>query len=417
VVLVLLLSPLFDIALKNAVTLTFFMVFVVVFPWLIGRYRYQNAELMTSGWQRAEQLEREQRAVADQARLRERTRIAEDMHDSLGHELSLIALRSAALEVDRELPERHQEAAGQLRRSAATATERLREIIGLLRDETEHASVTPVDEGIGDLVDRARASGMDVACTVDPEAPLLPRMADRAAYRVVQESLTNAAKHAPGRAVTILVAATDDHSTISVSNDLPDPEQTGGISGGRGLVGLTERVRLAGGTLHSGPRNGRFEVVARLPHSTADAVTEEPVADTESVRQHVHVRTQARRRLLVAFALPAVMLVMLGIGTITVYYVVETGSVMPSRDYARLHEGQSRDSANEILPSFQMMDPPADLGITELPGGTECEYYSARYDSGPYSDVYQVCFADEVLTAKTVITGEERRRQDEDRYG
>lgn len=416
---VLVLSPVLHIALTDAVALTIFLVFAILFPWLIGRYRYQNAELISSGWQRAEQLEREQRAVADQARLRERTRIAEDMHDSLGHELSLIALRAAALEVDRELPSRHQQAAGELRRSAATATERLREIIGLLRDDTAAASVTPVDESIDDLVDRARESGMDVAYTPEPEAAPLPHMADRAAHRVVQEALTNAAKHAPGAAVTIVSHTLGDDCVITVANDLPQSGGPRGVSGGRGLVGLTERVRLAGGKLHSGPRLGRFEVTAVLPYTETEvaAAAAEPAIDTESVRQHVQVRTQARRRLLAAFALPAAMLAVLGVASVAIYLVVDTNSVLSAEDFDRLTTGQSRDTANEILPAFQAFDPPTEMGATGLPAGAECEYYSSRSDATGFVDVYEVCFDEDVLIAKQVITAAEREQFNENRYG
>ena len=107
---------------------------LVVLPWLIGRYRAQQALLATAGWERAERIEREQRMAIDQERLRERSRIAEDMHDSVGHELSLIALRAAALELD---PRCRRSTGGPrptLREAAATATERLGEIIGVLRD-------------------------------------------------------------------------------------------------------------------------------------------------------------------------------------------------------------------------------------------------------------------------------------------
>lgn len=103
--------------------------FAVVVPWLVGRYTRQYAELVRTGWELAERMEREQRAVADRERLRERSRIAGDMHDSLGHDLSLIAVRAAALEVDRTLSGPQREAAGELRRAAADATARLRDIV------------------------------------------------------------------------------------------------------------------------------------------------------------------------------------------------------------------------------------------------------------------------------------------------
>src|SRR3954471_20518274 len=122
-----------------------------------------------------------------EARLRERSRIAEDMRDSVGHELSLIALRAAALEVDDDLPERHRAAATELRQAAATATERLGEIIGVLRDGGSAAPTLPAHE----LVDRAAASGLEVRLVQEGRAELSP-MVDRAVHRVVQEALTNA---------------------------------------------------------------------------------------------------------------------------------------------------------------------------------------------------------------------------------
>ena len=131
---------------------------VVVLPWLIGRYRAQQALLTSAGWDRAERIEREQRMAIDQERLRERSRIAQDMHDSVGHELSLIALRAAALELDPSLPEEHRRAASELREMAGTATDRLGDIIGVLRDAD--APLVPRDENVPTLVERAAASGL-----------------------------------------------------------------------------------------------------------------------------------------------------------------------------------------------------------------------------------------------------------------
>ncbi|WP_461019599.1 histidine kinase [Streptomyces daliensis] len=113
------------------------LVFGAVFPWVVGRYRRQHRALVAAGWERAERLEREQRAAAERARLRERARIAQDMHDALGHELSLIALRAGALQVAPGLSAEHSASAARLRGAAAEATDRLHEIIGVLRDPTE----------------------------------------------------------------------------------------------------------------------------------------------------------------------------------------------------------------------------------------------------------------------------------------
>lgn len=127
---------------------------------------------MRAGWERAARLEREQRLVAEQARLRERTRIAQDMHDLLGHELSLIALSAGALKLAPGLPEAHRAAAQDIRSRAGAAVERLGEVIGVLREPSETAP--PSEPGAGaaglaGLVDRAAEAGLDVRLRVEGE--------------------------------------------------------------------------------------------------------------------------------------------------------------------------------------------------------------------------------------------------------
>ncbi|MEV0403582.1 histidine kinase [Actinoallomurus sp. NPDC050550] len=208
--------------------LTLALVFLVMCPWLIGRYRRLQQELVRAGWERAERLEREQLIVTDRERLRGRARIAQDMHDSLGHELSLIALRAGALEMAPDLPERHRAAAGELRAGTASATERLREIIGVLREGPggdPAMPLTPARESVTDLVERARASGLPVELRDergDGGSVPLPDMAGHAVHRVVQESLTNAAKHAPGAAVTVHLARSANETVVTVTNG-PQP--------------------------------------------------------------------------------------------------------------------------------------------------------------------------------------------------
>lgn len=230
------------------------LVFGALFPWQLGHYVRLREDLVRSGWRRAEAMETQQHLIADQARLRERARIASDMHDSLGHELSLIAVRAAALQVAGGLNETQQVAASELRESAAVATDRLRQIFGVLREGA--APTEPVHESIVDLVERARASGLLIQSGLDtPDQVAVSAMVDKAAYRVVQESLTNVAKHAPGAAVTVRVARSDGETTVLVINERPSAGPLPGVaSGHRGLAGLRERVRFVGGTLLAAPR-------------------------------------------------------------------------------------------------------------------------------------------------------------------
>ncbi len=241
------------------------LLFVGVFPWLVGRYRRQQRELTMAGDRHTEAVARERRGAAEQIRLRERARIAQEMHDSLGHELSLIALRAAALELAGDLPERHRAAAGELRGSVATATERLHEIIGVLREEGGAASTRPAEESVAELLGRAREAGMTVR--VDGDSLDLPTLAGNAAHRVVREALTNAARYAPGTPVTVTLARRAGRVDVRVVNAPPPAGPLPGPpSSGSGLLALRERVRLAGGTLRAGPRtDGGFAVRASLP--------------------------------------------------------------------------------------------------------------------------------------------------------
>lgn len=222
---------------------------VVALPWALGRILRQQDQLVVMS--------------ADQARLQERARIARDMHDTLGHELSLLALCAAALEMAPDLDEQHRAAAAELRAGAGAATRRLAEIITVLRDGAP-APLEPVNDRIEDLVERARRAGVTVSLDWNGGEDLPPGV-DRAAYRVVQEAVTNAMKHAPTAPVRVHVSTVGGTTTVTVTNPLP-PGLRRGPGSRAGLASLHERVRLAGGTVSGGPRGELFEVVAVLPH-------------------------------------------------------------------------------------------------------------------------------------------------------
>jgi signal transduction histidine kinase len=292
----------------------FLVLTTLVMPWLAGRFVRQQAELVRTGWELAERLEREHELAGDRARLRERSRIARDMHDSLGHELSMIALRAATLQVSPDVGERGRQAAAELRRAAAAATKRLHEVIGVLREDNEGVPVLPAGDTVRSLLDRAATSGVAVTLVDelwpagDGGGPALPPMTDRAEYRVVQEALTNATKHAPGAPVTVTLRREGAEAVVSVVNRpapvRPLPGAPGG-AGGHGLVGLDERVRLAGGTLDARPVAGGFAVTARLP-LTAGAATTAPGGAGSSRRQLALTRRKLRRGMINALMAPVV---------------------------------------------------------------------------------------------------------------
>ncbi|MEV4344056.1 histidine kinase [Actinoplanes sp. NPDC049596] len=385
--------------------LAMFLLVLGVFPWLAGRYQAQRRRLVTAGWERAARLESERRMVV----LRERARIAHEMHDSLGHELSLIALGAGALETSPDVPEPQRAAATRIRESAATATDQLREIIGVLRDETEAAPLDPVDAPVESLVDNAERAGMTVTMTRTGGEP--PAAVERTAYRVVREALTNASRHATGTPVTVDLIHGPDRTTISVTNP-PDPinqkhseggagaggASAGGAGAGKagtgaaggggaaapgsgtGLVGLRERVRLNGGTLTAGPGpDGGFRLEAEIPHQAAPAAPE--AAATEMKRR-------VRRSLAAAVLTPAA----LALVTAVAYYpFAANGSVLDSDAFDRMTVGTPRAALD--LPGRQAWVRDREAG---------CEYYSDG--NFPLADAsYRLCFADGRLIRKDTL--------------
>jgi signal transduction histidine kinase len=240
----------FVVSVSEGVTTLFMYGVTVVLPWLAGRYRRQQALLVLAGFEQVRQLEQEREHVAERARLAERGRLAADLHDSLGHQLALIALRAGALELAPELGDRHRAAAGDLRGLAVAATDRLRQSLAVLRERDEVPSV-------GELVDGARGAGMVVELTA---ADVPDGLVGHAVRLVVREALTNAARHAPGAPVTATIETGED-VTVTVANPAPAPP----APGGSGLVGLRERLRLLGGRLDTRHQDGRFTLTARVP--------------------------------------------------------------------------------------------------------------------------------------------------------
>ncbi|MFG1651420.1 sensor histidine kinase [Micromonospora sp. NPDC049275] len=392
------------------------LLFAGVFPWLVGRYRRQQQALADAGRRHVEALTRERRGAAERVRLRERARIAEEMHDSLGHDLSLIAVRAAALELADTLAPEHRTAVGELRASVAAATERLHGIIGVLREEGGPAGVRPVGETVVDLVAGAREAGMAVRLDAPPDTVELPGMTGSAAHQVVREALTNAARYAPGAPVTVTLARDVDGVEVRVRNasapagPLPRP-----ASSGSGLLALAERVRLAGGVLDAGPSpDGGFAVRARLPlpaeaHSgagwsglpvpvgavpdgTGDAlVGGGPERPADAERRLREARRRARRSLLTALAAPA------GFGLVLslLYYSFATaGTVLDESAYDRMRPGTERADLRG-LPRRQLTPP---LGVSS-PG---CEYYTDG--NFPLAEpTWRLCFTDGRLASKERI--------------
>ncbi|WP_173127062.1 sensor histidine kinase [Kibdelosporangium persicum] len=386
--------------------LVLILLVVVVLPWLVGRYRRQRAELAAAGWERAALLERQQRLEVDQARLRERARIARDMHDSLGHEWGLLALRAAALEVSADLPERQRVAAGELRAGVAEATERLREIIGMLRPDGEPAPDERVD--IAGLVARATGAGMDVVWEPSEPPVGLPVAVERVVHRVVQEGLTNAARHAPGAAVTVRLEHGTGSTMVTVANGLateqPGDAASDAVGGGYGLVGLAERVRLLGGTLEAGPRDGKFALVVTLPHDAPPAdlpVDLNGSGDSESDRARARTRGKARRRLTSAIRVPALAGIVVAVLAMALYALVGANNSLDPAVFERIPVGAARAEVEAQVPQFQILGDPERM-LPAPPEDAECRHYWSSEQSDEQL-FFRLCFVADRLVVKEVV--------------
>ena len=255
------------------------LVWTVVFSALVlawGLVVKARRQLVLSLRDRAHRAESEQQLRVAQARQAERARIAREMHDVLAHRISLLSLHAGALEFRPDAPpEEVARAAGVIRDSAHQALQELREVIGVLRDDPADDAPDRPQPTLADLpalVDESRAAGMRVRLDRRvADLGAVPAAAGRNAYRIVQEGLTNARKHAYGSTVDVIVAgAAGEGLSVEVRNPWPVGVPAGpGIPGtGTGIVGLTERATLAGGRLESGrTASGDFRLWAWLPWS------------------------------------------------------------------------------------------------------------------------------------------------------
>jgi signal transduction histidine kinase len=249
----------------------------IVVAW--GLFVAARRQLVLSLYERARRAESEQRLRIEQARQAERARIAREMHDVLAHRVSLLSVHAGALEFRPDAPaEEIARAAAVIRSSAHDALQELRDVIGVLRADDDDAPLErpqPTMAGLPALVEESRAAGMDVRLSLEPDADdPVPDALGRTVYRVVQEGLTNARKHAPGAVVDVMIGG-GRRAGVRVEVLSRPPVGPAGSAmravaplpgAGTGLVGLAERVSLAGGTLTHGPTPDRgFVLHATLP--------------------------------------------------------------------------------------------------------------------------------------------------------
>lgn len=402
---------------------------ILLLPWWLGRaLRLRNIRQA-----------QEDAIITNLARMRERARIAEDMHDLIGHDLALISLHSGALELLADASDDQRKAASQIRARAVAATDRLHEILGVLRNEETEPRRSPGGLDLDRIVKSAENSGMDVNLSVS--GPISAEAVARAVERVVQESLTNAAKHASGAPVTITVDSRGECVDVLVVNERPDssraeaPRRTNGTSGpgvgpdavpetgadgsqpgGMGLIAAEERIRLLGGTMSAGPHLGGFRVSASIPQTPRADATEawtnagvrgDPETKDRLRRVSRAQRASMRRAALVPGVCAAVL-----VAVFAVLQALTFASVgLTSADFARIHVGQPVAEAEAALPGSHVdrAGVPSTNRVPEAPRGASCEYYLASEHAVDFSsDMYRICTRDGVIVEADRLAGKEQ---------
>ncbi|GLY05072.1 histidine kinase [Actinoplanes sp. NBRC 101535] len=378
--------------LLSLILLTAAFTLVAVIPAGVARVVRRRRVLMSAMHRRNLQLHSQQGEVARQARARERTRIARDLHDSLGHKLTLISLYASMPEQDPAM----------LRETSAAAMTELRQILGLLGQD-EQATAPSLDR-LDDLADQARASGTPVEILREGTARPLSPLIEHAAYRVIQEGLTNALRHAHGSRVVLSLRYEPDAVIAGVTNTAGRPVVR--HTSGQGLLGLTERIRVAHGVLYHGPTpDGGFRLAATLPYAnggTGPAAVPPPVPDGPDFADLVARDRRRSRFVLITATVGAA-------GVLTVCCAglwASTRFASVDRElYDTIGVGRPEPEVRDLLP-----DPDtAIIGATggrEVPGATCVDYEGSileqleeETETGT-TRVYRFCFRNGALVDK-----------------
>lgn len=359
----------------------------IVSPWWFGRYRLLRAE------QRAADVT----LMADRAQAEERARIADDLHDTIGHELALIAVQAGALELERDLSPRQLERFRELREAAVRASGRLRDVVEMTRPDGPGRLDPLGAEGLDALVTGAREAGITINADVDRSTlSMVHPLVAELVVRTVREGLTNSARHAPGSAVSISVMP-DEPDEVIVRVRSTRLTRTESPGGGHGIPSLRRRAELLGATIDAGPDGSGFELRLR-----ASLQPQRP----DTVETDLRVRTNAhsaRRRLLQTATFPAAIIALALAGFIAVQAITVAQTAISSHVYDEIHLGATRDELATVLPGGTPGPVPV-VAEPPTPSGAQCEYFAARDGWLHFTDAtYRLCFMRGVLVEKMLL--------------
>jgi signal transduction histidine kinase len=244
------------------------LVFVAA-AWVVGDNLRTRRAYLHELEEKTERLEGEREANIQRAAAEEQARISRELHDVIAHNVSVMTIQAAAArDVFEADPSRAREALGSIESTGRAALTELRRLLSAVRDGgPPELAPQPGLGAVGELVSQVRRSGLDVELSLEGDRPALPAALDLSAYRIVQEALTNTLKHASARRAWLEIRYGQSEVDVTVRDDgVGGPANGADSGGGRGLVGMRERVELFGGQLEAGPQaGGGYAVSARLP--------------------------------------------------------------------------------------------------------------------------------------------------------
>ncbi|MGW3209097.1 sensor histidine kinase [Streptomyces sp. NPDC001135] len=390
----------------------------VVMPGLVGTAAGQQDRLLRALRERTAAAEEARRLADSEARVRERSRIAAEMHDLVGHRLSVVSLYSDGLELAlrKEAPGLRDEATV-VGRAAREAMRELREVLGVLGPVGQDTGAEALTDATGTradieaLVEESRGGGIPVElCWEGPDLDARPVRVRRAVHRVVRESLTNVHRYAVGAHVTVSVRHADERVEVRVRNGVPPvpPAAVTGLGTGRGLPGLRERVALLGGELEAGRTpGGGFAVTADIPAERgpgAEPPTAEPYEEEpgDAVEEPGRGLTALQRRLggavigLVGLA---------GVGVMMLYGLVlvhnaQLGAHPRSNEQPRVGMSRERVERAVSFDSDTVRAAAAGREPARPVSATDCLYpYVDKRSKGGRLEIVRYCFRADTLIA------------------
>jgi signal transduction histidine kinase len=248
----------------------FWTTLILSLAWFFGVVLASRTAQTRELRERVATAERERMLAVERAAAEERARIARELHDVVAHSVSVMVVQASGVRrLLNDDQQREREALLSVEHIGREALTEMRRMLGVMRTGEERpADLAPQPglKGIDRLIAQVEEAGLPVTLHVEGERPELPVGIDLAAYRIVQEGLTNALKHAKGARADVLIRYGDGGVEVEISDDGPGVNGSGPRSDGHGLVGMRERVALYGGTLDAGPRDGGgFVLRAQLP--------------------------------------------------------------------------------------------------------------------------------------------------------